>query len=294
MSLYTNAHKNPGSSSFVIISTVRNVEKSFTKDFLRLNKAFDFASKLYWIIVESDSTDNTRQVIQNHSMENANLFFISLGELASTKPHRTIRIAHSRNVALEFLRKNLQNLCIDYIVLADLDGRNRHITSEAILSSFEIPGWDVCTANQDGIYYDIWGLRHEIWSPDDCWTKVFELEKQFALELAIKVCVTARQIRVPIDTTPFQVQSAFGGLAIYRKDVLVNRIYLERLLNGREVCDHVPVNLEITSEGYKIFMNPKMINYREQKFIEYLKKFVIVQRFVKKLREYRDDWKLLI
>ena len=36
-------------------------------------------------------------------------------------------------------------------------------------SCWQYQNWDVFTANTSDIYYDIWALRHNNWSPNDCW-----------------------------------------------------------------------------------------------------------------------------
>jgi hypothetical protein len=59
---------------------------------------------------------------------------------------------------------------------------------------------------------------------------------------------------------PFEVDSAFGGLAIYRRHALKDVRYIGLNDDGSEVCEHVTLNKQIKEKGCKIYINPKMIN----------------------------------
>jgi hypothetical protein len=255
--------KHYSDSNFVVICTVRNVERTLVKEFKNLTKAFSGTKHVNWIIVESDSEDSTPKLGEQLSKENSNVLFVSLGKLAEKIPYRTARIAHSRNVALKKLSNENYFSSLDYIILADIDGRNRDFNKEAFQSSWNIPDWDVMTANQDGLYYDIWALRHETWCPSDCWIDAKKLQHEIGLENSIDVSVKSKMIVIKEDIKPIRVLSAFGGLAVYKSELFEHMNYLEGLLEGEEICDHVFVNLKLSKLGKKIFINPRMINYRE-------------------------------
>ena len=101
---------------------------------------------------------------------------------------------------------------VDYVV-ADLDGVNAEFSSEAVANCWLRSGWDVCTANQDGPYYDIWALRHPY-----CRRMIAGAIVMQSLGLSrfqsMYVSVFAR-IRISVDHDWIEVNSAFGGLAIY-------------------------------------------------------------------------------
>ena len=57
-----------------------------------------------------------------------------------------------------------------------------------------------------------------------------------------------------------EVDSAFGGLAIYRKsDIPQDASYVGVDENGDEVCEHVSFHFSIKKNKGKIFINPKLI-----------------------------------
>ena len=126
----------------------------------------------------------------------------------------------------------------DYIVIADLDDVNDSLSNVAVQSCWERTDWDVCTANQDGPYYDIWALRHQLWSPNDCWEmKRFLVSHGVDHSKAMQSAVFSRMIRIPKNSPWIEVDSAFGGLAIYRSDCLRHAKYNGVSSSGYEVCD---------------------------------------------------------
>lgn len=242
-----------------VICTVRDVEKTVKRDVIRLCQALGFFSRQLWIVAESDSSDNTLAELEKLSKRFEDFHYFSLGNLSKTISERTIRIAKSRNRALKKLAEYPQSK-YQYVMLADLDGRNCDISESAIKSCFDFSDWDMCAANQVGPYYDIWGLRHKVWNPNDCWNSYYELEKLIGEGNARQVAIVSKMIRIHPTLDAIEVQSAYGGLALYKREVMENQWYSESLNNGTEVCDHVDLNLHLSSLGHRLFINPKMIN----------------------------------
>jgi hypothetical protein len=181
-------------------------------------------------------------------------------------PFRTERLAFCRNIYLDEIRNNPFYSDFDYIAVADLDGVNNLLTPDGVRSCFQKNMWDVCTANQLGNYYDIWALRHPIWSPGDCWEQ-FRYLNQFAKSSQdsaslLYAAVHSKMVVIPQNAEWIEVESAFGGLAIYKRETLldINCNYIGLNKDGIEVVDHASLHLGIIQNGYKIFINPRLIN----------------------------------
>jgi hypothetical protein len=56
-----------------------------------------------------------------------------------------------------------------------------------------------------------------------------------------------------------EVESAFGGLAIYRREALLEGRY-NGVRDGEGICEHVPLHAELRAKGRRIFINPALIN----------------------------------
>jgi hypothetical protein len=150
----------------------------------------------------------------------------------------------------------------DYLVVADMDGVNNELTSESIESCFtQESKWDVIFGNQLGPYYDIWALRHKYWCPTDCWQEFnFLVGAGLNRGTALVSSVLSRQIRIPIESPWIEVDSAFGGIGIYKAINLGGKFYVGIDSQGGEVCEHVHFHNQIKSEGGRLFINPKFIN----------------------------------
>lgn len=252
----------PMSSAHVLVAgLVRNGGPSLEEEVGRIGLALSDFSRVSWLIVESDSDDDTLELLERMAAGRGAFGFRSLGLLRDRMPLRTERIAYCRNFYLDELQKNPIYGDVDYLIVADLDGVNGELTRESIRSCWERDDWDVCAANQRGLYYDIWALRHPIWSPNDCWEQ-YRFMRMHGVdeESALKGSVHLRMIRLKESEGWIPVESAFGGLAIYRREALADARYVGVDENGGEVCEHVALHRDLCAKGRRLFVNPGLIN----------------------------------
>jgi hypothetical protein len=150
---------------------------------------------------------------------------------------------------------------VKFLVVVDLDGVNELLTPEAIQSCWGFDHWDAVTANQRGPYYDLWALRHPDWMQGDCWRQYeFLVANGLSREKALYVAVLSRFFLIAETSSPIEVDSAFGGLAIYRRDALGDSRYVGLSPSGYEVCEHVTFHSSLREKGRRIFINPRMVN----------------------------------
>ncbi len=67
-------------------------------------------------------------------------------------------------------------------------------------------------------------------------------------------------VTVAEDSPWIEVESAFGGLAIYRRDALLEGDYRGLDANGAEVCEHVSLHQAMRSTGARLYINPRLVN----------------------------------
>jgi hypothetical protein len=246
--------------SILIAGIARDCAKTIRADVERLASAFGIVRDVRWLIVESDSADDTPPILAAMQKTIPNFRAISLGRLRGDIPVRTERIAHCRNRYLEELRGDRYS-DVDYVVVSDLDGMNRLLTQRGVMSSFARSDWDVCCANQRGPYYDILALRHPTWSPGDCLDQLRQLKAQgVGEEAALRIAIYSKMVRIPSNREWIEVDSAFGGLAIYRKAILTGASYRGTDAAGVSVCEHVALHASIRQRHGRIFINPALIN----------------------------------
>lgn len=244
-----------------MVGLARNCEKSIREDINRIKNAIGISKSLVWLIVESDSSDQTLLELRKLQSELSGFNYVSFGELAKQFPKRTERIARCRNYYAEQIRSNRIFKSVDYVIVADLDGLNIEISQIAFESCWTRYDWDMCAANQNGPYYDIYALRHKVWCPGDCWAQYEFLNKySHDFEKNIRQCVHSKMITIPQDSEWIEVDSAFGGFAIYKKTAFDYCEYVGINEAGEEFCEHVNFHKKLRDHGAKLFINPRLIN----------------------------------
>lgn len=245
----------------VILGLCRNVSKELQNDVMRLLESFQDFSKIHFRFVESDSTDSTLNILTQLEIDIPNFKFVSLGNLQEQIPERVARICHCRNICLQILNDDPVLAKCAYVVVSDLDGVNSLLNRAAVLSCWKRSDWDACMANQAAPYYDIYALRHRDWAPDDCWHFENRLRSAGMNPLAARQkAIYERMVTIPSNCEWIPVDSAFGGLAIYKRELFNNVKYCSVLPNGDHVCEHVTLHEQMKINGARLFINPSLIN----------------------------------
>lgn len=278
--------------NFLIVGTVRDCGHKLQHEVRHLHNIFKDALSVYWLIIESDSVDNTKETLHKLRFEIPNFDFITLGRMASEYPERASRIAACRDVYVEEIKKNKKYSNVDHVIVADLDGMCSDLTDHGLESCWNQKGWSGCFANQPGGYYDLWALRHKFWSPSDPFlTYKGLMEIGVAPSKAYKVSIIDKLIKIKPSNRWIPVESAFGGLAVYKKEVFSYASYAKDGVYPIGICEHVTFNTKIIAKGAKLYINPSLVNkYRarhtaELKFKYLLMKFIGFSLF-EKLKNY--------
>ena len=253
--------KDPFKASFLVVGTARNCSDTLIKDIHIIRKALSFSSSISFFIVESDSSDDTNVKLEKCKKEFPNFLYKSFGNIKTKYPLRTERIAFCRNKYLEEIKSNKNFINIDYVCVVDFDGVNNLLDKKGILSCWQRTDWDVCCACQKGPYYDVFALRQEFLSPNDCWEQRDFLMKQgFSKFRATYNSVYSRMLNYSKFKNWIKVDSAFGGFALYTIDSIKKGIYVGKKNNHKEICEHISLNKSIIDTGGFIYINPFLIN----------------------------------
>jgi hypothetical protein len=78
---------------------------------------------------------------------------------------------------------------------------------------------------------------------------------------ALAIAIHSRMVSLSPKAQWIEVDSAFGGLAIYRREALLAGRY-RGMTDAGPICEHVPLHAELRAQGYRIFINPALINAR--------------------------------
>jgi hypothetical protein len=67
-------------------------------------------------------------------------------------------------------------------------------------------------------------------------------------------------IKIDSNEDPIEVNSAFGGLGIYKKHAILTSAYIGLDDNKEEICEHVNLHTTMRDKGLKLYIIPSLIN----------------------------------
>jgi hypothetical protein len=241
----------------IIAGCARNISQYWESTEKSLQIIFDSLPDYKCFIIESNSQDNTLDLLQKWAAKDSRRIVVSLGNL--TEPIRTRRIGICRNKYMELAEPYFSQF--SEILMLDLDDSLKIDLNfkEQLDTCFTRTDWDALGSNRRGKYYDIWALRSKVLGITyDCWEMASKRRGEervlssngFMLIDSRQKYVYSHQKVYP-ETMPWiLVESAFGGLAIYKTASIKDRRY-----DGLKTCEHVSFN-----EGLKMWINPRLIS----------------------------------
>lgn len=248
----------------------------------RLSRLF---AESAFVFVENDSRDPTKDILRRWCGATANARLLTFDGLAAAWPLRSPRVAFSRNRCLAVLRSDFPHY--DYLFILDCDEVNAApLDLDAVKRAIEfLTGDESCAGvfgNSEGLYYDMWALRHPSQCPNDIWEEVcdYALGHGVSDDEAFRQTFAKRLFRLaPDQASPWPVDSAFGGLGIYKVASVLNnkrdyighkaKLVQSPRLNGGEpqqlawqICEHVPFHFGFRERGERLFVLPYLVNCR--------------------------------
>lgn len=245
--------------------------------------------RLSLVTVENDSIDNTSEILNRYARNFLRHDIFEIPGLAKSIPIRTQRLAFIRNLIIEVLKDGKYSDS-DYVLMIDFDEvciRPWHIeTITRVIAFLEADSnLAACFSNCDGHYYDLWAFRHPKVCPGDIWldSYVHRLKSNCTVEEAFNHEVAPKIFQIPTTLQPFQVDSAFGGMGIYKMRAL--RESTSRYLGEQSIriatdkglslvryqrCEHVSYHAGLTKQlGATLAIFPELItqNTHARRFI---------------------------
>ena len=244
--------------SVIFGGTVRNSEKFIKQNLDNIDKCGSLFKNYSVVIYENDSSDSTRQILNDNKKDNYNYIF----EDNITEPSRTKRISYGRNKVLDKIRELNKDNTYQYMVILDLDDINSYGKFvDTIYTCFLYDDWDVLTGNQSGKYYDIYALRKKSDVEYDCMKEVYDDMNKTGISYmdAYNKWAVSKMKHYP-EGDLLEVDSAFGGIAIYKLASIPNTCnYKGEYDTGGDICEHVPFNKCLKDNGAKIYINTNFI-----------------------------------
>lgn len=286
--------------NFLVVGTVSNVEKLLENDLTKIYNSLSPFGKVEIFLVESDSIDKTVLLMSELKIKLPNFSFLTLGKLSPSVPNRTDRIRYCRNHYVSYIRENFEKKSWDYVVVCDLDGMNSAINSRKIGAILDKSArWDACFATQTFGYYDLYALRAATWAEIDSFDELAAMKSLAPYEPRFnfpflefihafmhfdklrRVAIYSKMRRLKGDLV--FVDSAFGGMAIYKSEIFLKFDYTGVDGHQKFKCEHLDLHAKCISSGLRLAIDPKFINGH---WNEYNLNRITVVRFLRELKKY--------
>lgn len=247
----------------VFIGLARNIESKIKSSIEKLVSIGQKAKEYKIIVFENDSTDKTKEILLEISKNNTNVIILSetnnRPQFEQTKEKtRTTALAEYRNKLKDYVKENF--IDYDFVIVSDMDFVD--FSESGCYNSF---GWfnnfpnDIDAVagnsfefkrigqnNQKSLWnYDSWAFRYNWWNEiSNCYGFT-----QFNSMLWFGFFI------IPPGLSPITVNSAFGGMTIYKI-----KKYILGTYNGND-CEHVTFHYDLKKNfpTFQLYLNPSQI-----------------------------------
>jgi len=239
------------------LGTARSCAKALPASIAKLRELGGLFGSHEIHVYENDSNDDTGALLDHYARDGL-LHAIREQGVAARMTLRTERLAYGRNRLLDQV---LTRGPFDYICWADLDGLvGARFSTDGFLSNFQQDEvWDAVFPLSWPLYYDLWALREDTICPHDyVWDGQHRLNA--VLHAGREIHAATQQLAPGRVAGWLPVRSAFGGFGLYKAAVVGQGRY-SGLVDGREVCEHVPYHELLVKAGARLYLNPKCITH---------------------------------
>lgn len=237
-----------------IVSICRNAMPHLANTLSLVDELAGFWRDCVYYVFENDSTDETASVLDDFAIRQwVTVEHDTLGgaDTRGFEPDRTVRLAKCRTRCQQWVKEHAKDA--EYVVVLDTDpaggfsidgvmnslgwmcellGESCHRREPGAMASFSLLLQREAADNTFGIAaYDAWAARLNFWEDrrDHKWFHA---------------------LMPPVGSPPIPMNSAFGGLCLYRREAFLSGVY-----QGGD-CEHVPFHRAMQRAGYQLFLNP--------------------------------------
>lgn len=272
----TNGYDLMKKSRVVICSIVRNCDKALEKNIVLVDLLRSRFLRSSVIVVENDSKDMTKEVLQRWSEKNSDIHILSEdsevdplsvgkgGIRPEFSTHRVTLMAEFRNKYMEYLKQ--EQFESDYIIIIDLDVTKFSIDGVAHSFGQDVK-WHAVASNGMSlkqfytrfIFYDTYSFK-EI---GDTRQQTEDLLQFYQYSMS----------GLLLDMPMIRVCSAFNGLAVYTAESMKNLKYRcesngDKILDA--TCEHVTFHRDMSKNGFDLmFLNPSQLVFYETRFTKF-------------------------
>ena len=232
------------------------------------------------IVVENDSIDGTKETLYQWKETKENIILLINDTKENTIPQKTSscpfppaslyrieKMANFRNIYLDYIKSN--NIEIDFLIVIDIDIKQFKAIDIINAINNAPKDWGSLFAYGQTTFYGIMPYMYDLFA---------YIPKEYFHEYARKtheIFISGQTAtKLLKSTTYLECISAFGGIGIYKWEIIKNSHY-KALPNTRSnvyeaICEHIPINLKIIEMGYKNYICKKLKVVYGKRSIEHI------------------------
>lgn len=239
-----------------IVSIARNATPHIKNTLKLIEETREGFRDCKFFCYENDSEDGTGEIVSAFAADRpwvtSHHETLDLPDERGFEKDRTERLARCRNICLEWVRKNAANTT--WTIVLDLDPHHgfsvdgvfnsigwlsRLSPVPSVLQPGAMAAMSLWVSKEEGgkcgfAQYDAWAARMNFWE---------DLREKIGMHWF-------HSLLPPVGSRPFPMNSAFGGLCVYK-----TAAYLSGGYSGED-CEHVPHHRRMQQAGWQLFLNP--------------------------------------
>jgi hypothetical protein len=244
--------------SIAFVGCAKNIREQAINTMIGLEVIKKYFKSTVIGVFENDSTDGTDLALQELH-EKRIIQLIQKKNLDALIPQRTARLSYGRNLLLKWALMHE----IDYLCVLDFDTPlSEGVLIDGFLNNFTLEStWDAVFPINKHFYYDIYALRHPDFFNFDFNSRLQHADAALGPNNSLWLHAFSRQINLKDLASWLPVDSAFGGVGIYKVDKLrqSNASYRGLDHEGNEICEHLAFHATLKQHGAQLYINPNFV-----------------------------------
>jgi hypothetical protein len=251
--------------SVAIVALARDCAGPLKKSIPKIERLRSFFSKSTVVVVEYDSIDDTKIILQQWTETASDVIIISKDIYEDTIPKKTLKLINPassavriekmcrfRNIYMDYLHNHDDTF--DFIIVIDIDVDE--FTEDTILDALAAAPADWVALFSNGVkYITLFGRKIQCRYYDDSAYIPYTQDAAPCIELTIdEMKINRDALSRNMKKSAFvKCVSAFGGIGIYRYQYIKNTYYKTqpntKNLYVESICEHIPFNLSLRTHG---------------------------------------------
>ena len=256
--------KHLSDSSVVFCGLLKNCSKNIPHIKKSLYDILSKCREYKVLIVENDSTDDTRSKLLEWNREDSNVIVLGCGvnseycEIKSIhdnnlKDHsrkRMDKMVYLRNIYLDYIYNNFSHY--DYTIVYDFDIKGKLFMDgfyNCFYSLLKNKDINAISPNSFRYYNYLWSSLKQYYDPYAFIKEVPEIDKDYIDDSTKYIDIN----RIMSDEKLTRVKSAFAGITIYKTKSLYGKYYTTFDIADKSICEHAGLNFQVSN----IYIDPK-------------------------------------